>query len=182
MAQLRAGAMYATRPSFHCNSAISESGECPIPHPSRTTSDCTPLGGGTGGSNHLCSSGESTSRGILPSHGEKPAFRAGVGPAGASARQQLGATRDVARPDRFSGDQASERSLRPAASFDIGRLFGVSHRLATLKRRRLRRGHRWQLVHDRPEPGVDFGLKAAMPSRRDEIVDRVVAGIAQGPH
>ena len=136
----------------------------------------------TGSSNPLPSSGESASRAILPSHGEKPAFRAGVGPAGASARQQLGATRDVARPDRFSGDQASERSLRPAASFDIGRLFGVSHRLATLKRRRLRRGHRWQLVHDRPEPGVGFGLKAAMPSRRDEIADRVIAGIAQGPH
>jgi len=52
----------------------------------------------------------------------------------------------------------------------------------SLKRRRLRRGHRWQLVHDRPEPGVGFRLKAAVPSRRDEIADRVIAGIAQGPH
>jgi hypothetical protein len=68
------------------------------------------------------------------------------------------------------------------ASYGIGRLFGVSHHLATLKRRRLKRGHRWQPVHDRPEPGVGFGLKAAMPSRRDEIADRVIAGIAQGPH
>jgi len=50
MAQLCAGATYATRPSFHCNSAISESGECSGPKPSRTNSDCTPLGGGTGGS------------------------------------------------------------------------------------------------------------------------------------
>ena len=58
----------------------------------------------------------------------------------------------------------------------------MSHHLATPKRRRLRRGHRRQLVHDRPEPGVGFGLKAAMPSRRDEIVDRVIAGIAQGSH
>ena len=33
---------------------------------------------GTAGSNPVCSSGESTSRAILPSHGEKPAFRAGV--------------------------------------------------------------------------------------------------------
>src|SRR5215831_419367 len=54
--------------------------------------------------------------------------------------------------------------------------------LATLKRRRLTRGHRSQLVHDRPEPSVGFGLKAAVPSRRDEIADRVIAGIAQGPH
>ena len=36
------------------------------------------LGAGTEGSNPLCSSGESTSRAILPSHREKPAFRAGV--------------------------------------------------------------------------------------------------------
>src|ERR1700739_2532298 len=72
--------------------------------------------------------------------------------------------------------------LTLAASYGIGRLFGVSHDLATLKRRCLRRGHRWQLVQDRPEPGVGFGLKAAVPSRRDGIVDRVIAGIAQGPH
>src|SRR6516162_8249996 len=52
----------------------------------------------------------------------------------------------------------------------------------SLKRRRLRRGHRWQLVHDRPEAGVCFGLKTAVPGRRDEIADRVIAGIAQGPH
>ena len=58
----------------------------------------------------------------------------------------------------------------------------MSDYLARLKQRRLRRNHRWQLVHDRPEPGVGFGLKAAVPSRRDEIVDRVIAGIAQGPH
>ena len=52
----------------------------------------------------------------------------------------------------------------------------------SLKRRRLRRGRRWQVAHDRPEPSVGFGLKAAVPSRRDEIVDRAIAGIAQGPH
>ena len=46
----------------------------------------------------------------------------------------------------------------------------------------LRRGHRWQFVHDRPKPGVGFGLKTAVPGRRDEIADRVIAGIAQGPH
>jgi hypothetical protein len=57
--------------------------------------------------------------------------------------------------------------LTLTASYGIGRLFGVSHHLATLNRRRLRRGHRWQLVHDRPKPGVGFGLKAAVPSRRD---------------
>ena len=68
--------------------------------------------------------------------------------------------------------------LTLTASYRIGRLFGVSHHLATPKRRRPRRGHRRQLVHDRPEPGVGFGLKAAMPSRHD----RVIAGIAQGPH
>ena len=34
--------------------------------------------GGTDGSNPVPSSGESASRAILPSHGEKPAFRAGV--------------------------------------------------------------------------------------------------------
>ena len=72
--------------------------------------------------------------------------------------------------------------LTLTASYGIGRLFGVSHHLATLKRRRLWRGHRWQLVHDRPEPSVGFGVKAAVPSRRDEIVDRVIAGIAQGSH
>ena len=72
--------------------------------------------------------------------------------------------------------------LTLTASFGIGRLFGVSHRLATLKQRHLRRGHRWQFVHDRPEPGVGFGLKTAVPGRRDEIADRVIAGIAQGPH
>ena len=58
----------------------------------------------------------------------------------------------------------------------------MSHHLARLKQRRLRRGHRRQVVHDSPEPGVGFGLKAAVPSRRDEIVDRVIAGIAQSPH
>jgi hypothetical protein len=70
MAQLCAGAMYATRPSFHCNSAISESGECPVPKPSRTTSDCAPLGGGTGGSNHLCSRGESVKPPALRARGK----------------------------------------------------------------------------------------------------------------
>jgi hypothetical protein len=77
---------------------------------------------------------------------------------------------------------ASVVVLTLAASYGIGRLFGVSHHLDTLKRRCLRRGHRWQLVHDRPKPGVGFGLKAAVPSRRDEIVDSVIAGVAQGPH
>jgi len=72
--------------------------------------------------------------------------------------------------------------LTLTARYGIGRLFGVSHHLTTLKRRRLGRGHQWQLVHDRPEPGVGFGLKAAVPCRRDEIVDRGIAGIAQGPH
>src|SRR5438132_3921285 len=72
--------------------------------------------------------------------------------------------------------------LALAASYGIGRLFGVSRHLDTLKRCRLTRGHRWQLVHDRLEPSVGFGLKAAVTSRRDEIVDRVIAGIAQGPH
>ena len=43
MAQLCAGAMYATRPSFHFISAISESGECPVPKRSRTNSElCAP--------------------------------------------------------------------------------------------------------------------------------------------
>jgi hypothetical protein len=48
--------------------------------------------------------------------------------------------------------------LTLAASYGIGRRFGMSHHLATPKRRRLRRGHWWQLVHDRPEPGVAFWL------------------------
>jgi hypothetical protein len=57
-------------------------------------------------------------------------------------------------------DIASVVVLTLAASYayGIGRLFGMSHHLATPKRRRLRRGHWWQLVHDRPEPGVAFGL------------------------
>src|SRR5215470_6166315 len=46
----------------------------------------------------------------------------------------------------------------------------------------LRRGHRWQFVHDRTEPAVGFGLEAAMPGRCDEIVDPVIASAAQGPH
>ena len=51
---------------------------------------------GTDGSNPLPSSGESASRGILPSHGEKPAFRAGV-----RARQvQRGQQRRVSRDGR----------------------------------------------------------------------------------
>ena len=72
--------------------------------------------------------------------------------------------------------------LTLTASSGIGRLFGVSHHLTTLKRRRLTRGHRWQLIHDRPEPGVGFGLKAAVPGRRDEIVHHGIPGIVQGPH
>src|SRR5690242_6334027 len=51
-----------------------------------------------------------------------------------------------------------------------------------LKRHRLRRVHRWQFVHDCPEPGVGFGLKAAMPGRCDEILDSAIAGTSQGPH
>ena len=48
---------------------------------------------GTESSNPFPSSGESTSRAILPSHGEKPAFRAGV-----RARQvQRGQQRRVSR-------------------------------------------------------------------------------------
>ena len=39
----------------------------------------------TGGSNPVCSSGESTSRAILPSHGEKPAFARACGPGRCSA-------------------------------------------------------------------------------------------------
>src|SRR6516165_3820399 len=53
---------------------------------------------------------------------------------------------------------------------------------ATLKRRRLGQGHRRQLVHDRSKAIVGFGLKAAVPSRRDEIVDGVIAGTAHGQH
>ena len=60
--------------------------------------------------------------------------------------------------------------LTLTASYGIARLFGVSHHLATLKECRLRRSHQWQLVHKRPEPGVSFGLKAAVPSRRDEML------------
>jgi hypothetical protein len=41
--------------------------------------------------------------------------------------------------------------LTLTAGYGIGRLFGLSYHLAILKRRRLKRGHRWQLVHDRPE-------------------------------
>ena len=44
---------------------------------------------GTDRSNPFSSSGESTSRGILPSHGKKPAFRAGV-----RARQCTAVSRD----------------------------------------------------------------------------------------
>src|SRR5690349_8758820 len=51
-----------------------------------------------------------------------------------------------------------------------------------LKRHRLRRVHRWQFVHDCPEPGVGFGLEAAMPGRRDEIIDPAIAGAAQSAH
>ena len=47
------------------------------------------LRGGTNGSNPSPSSGESASRAILPSHGEKPAFRAGV-----RARQCTAVSRD----------------------------------------------------------------------------------------
>ena len=72
--------------------------------------------------------------------------------------------------------------LSLTASYVIGRLFGVSHHLDTLRRRVSREVNRQQLVHERPEPGVGFGLKAAVPGRRDEIVDRVIAGIAQGPY
>ena len=45
--------------------------------------------GGTDGSNPVPSSGGSTSRGILPSHGKKPAFRAGE-----RARQCTAVSRD----------------------------------------------------------------------------------------
>jgi len=48
--------------------------------------------------------------------------------------------------------------LTLTASYGIGRLFGVSH-LATLKRRPSQAKSSVQLVHDRPEPGVGFGLK-----------------------
>jgi hypothetical protein len=40
---------------------------------------------GTERSNPVCSSGESTSRAILPSHGEKPAFARACGPGRCSA-------------------------------------------------------------------------------------------------
>ena len=46
--------------------------------------------------------------------------------------------------------------------------FGVSHHLATPQRRRLGRGHRWQLVHDRPETGVGFGLDISGLERDEE--------------
>ena len=52
---------------------------------------------GTDGSNPVPSSGESASRGILPSHGEKPAFSRGcVGPAGAARSAETGIARCVA--------------------------------------------------------------------------------------
>ena len=83
--------------------------------------------------------------------------------------------------------RGSKVRIRPPPT--AGQLFGCGSggtlRIVldrSLKRRRLRRGHRWQLVHDRPEPSVGLGLKAAVPSRRDEIVDRIIAGIAQAPH
>ena len=55
--------------------------------------------------------------------------------------------------------------LMLTASFGLGRLFVVSHRLATLKRCRLRRGHRWQLVSRRDE-AILSGCPAAEVERR----------------
>ena len=52
---------------------------------------------GTDGSNPVPSSRESTSHGILPSHGEKPAFSRGcVGPAGAARSAETGIARCMA--------------------------------------------------------------------------------------
>ena len=50
----------------------------------------------TGSSNPSLSSGESTSRAIFPSHDEKPAFRSGVGPAGAARSAETGIARCMA--------------------------------------------------------------------------------------
>src|SRR6516164_5121471 len=52
---------------------------------------------GTEGSNPFPSSGESASRGILPSHGEKPAFRAGVRARQVQRGQQRRVSRDAWR-------------------------------------------------------------------------------------
>ena len=54
--------------------------------------------------------------------------------------------------------QMAQRSPQHASvvvlTLTAGYGFGVSHHLATPQRRRLGRGHRWQLVHDRPETGA----------------------------
>ena len=52
---------------------------------------------GTGGSNPLPSSGESTSRAISPFHGKKPGFSRGcAGPAGAARSAETGIARCMA--------------------------------------------------------------------------------------
>ncbi len=78
--------------------------------------------------------------------------------------------------------QLARRSTSVRSSRDTNTPAANSMRqadLLILKRHRLGRGHRWQFVHDRTEPGVGFDLEAAVPGCRDEIFDRVIAGAAQ---
>jgi hypothetical protein len=51
-----------------------------------------------------------------------------------------------------------------------------------LERGPLKRAPRRQIIHDSAQPGVGFGLQAAVPGRSDKVVNLVIAHSAQRPY
>jgi hypothetical protein len=51
-----------------------------------------------------------------------------------------------------------------------------------LERGPLKRAPRRQIIHYRAQPGVGFGLQAAVPGSSDKVVNLVIARAAQRPY
>ena len=72
----------------------------------------------------------------------------------------------------------TDEELKIAASTPGGQLKAAG----ILERGPLKRAPRRQVLHDSVQPGVGFGLQAAVPGRSDKVVNLVIARAAQRPH
>ena len=71
----------------------------------------------------------------------------------------------------------TDEELKIAASTPGGQLKAAG----ILERGPLKRAPRRQIIHDSAQPGVGFGLQAAVPGSSDKVVNLVIARAAQRP-
>jgi len=72
----------------------------------------------------------------------------------------------------------TDEELKIAASTPGGQLKAAG----ILERGPLKRAPRRQIIHDSAQPGVGFGLQAAVPGSSDKVVNLAIACVAQRPY